>query len=240
MLQSRYLGTVSYDTAYRLQRNLWRKRVAGEIPDQLLLLEHPPVITLGRSARKEHLLASEERLECSGVQVVETDRGGDVTYHGPGQLVGYPILDLKPDRMDVLRYLRDLEEVLIRVLTEFGIPGSRKNGYTGVWIEDRKIAAIGVKISRWVTYHGFALNVSTDLSAFDLIVSCGIRDVRVTSMERELGYSPGIEEVVQMAANKMNQIFGGDQQTSRLKDSSFKIRNADHSRAIRADSALTL
>jgi len=207
MIHSRFLGCISYDAAYRLQRRLWQERAAGEIPDQLLLLEHPPVITLGRNSRKEHLLASADRLARLGVEVRETDRAGDITYHGPGQLVGYPILDLKPDRMDVLRYLRDLEEVLIQVLEHFGIFCSRREGYTGVWVEERKIASIGVKISRWVTYHGFALNVSTDLSAFDLIVPCGIRSVKVTSVQQELGFAPTLEGIAQVAADKMTLIF---------------------------------
>ena len=207
MIASHFLGRIPYNEAYALQRELWRKRVADEIPDQLLLLEHPPVITLGRGAKSEHLLASAERLRALMVEVVETDRGGDITYHGPGQLVGYPILDLKPDRMDVLRYLRDLEEVLIRALGRLDIEGQRRTGCTGVWVEDRKIAAIGVKISRWVTYHGFALNVSTDLSAFDLIVPCGLCGVRVTSIAQELGYSPPWEEISQLASEEIDKKF---------------------------------
>ncbi len=190
-----------------MQRDLWNRRVAGEIPDQLLLLEHPPVITLGRGFHPENLLAPVERLKALGVEVVEADRGGDVTYHGPGQLVGYAIIDLQPDRMDVIHYLRDLEEVLIRVLARLGITGGRLAGCTGVWVEDRKIAAIGVKISRWITYHGFALNVNTDLSAFDLIIPCGLRDARVTSLARELGSSPTLEVTALLAAEEINHVF---------------------------------
>lgn len=218
VIRSYYLGQLAYDNAHHLQRELWAKRVAGQIPDQLLLLQHPPAITLGRNALTDknvcptriskHVLASKERLERLGVQLVETDRGGDVTYHGPGQLVGYPIIDLKPDRMDVLRYLRDLETVLIRTLEEFGIRARRRDGYTGVWVEDRKIASIGVKISRWVTYHGFALNVNTDLSAFDLIVPCGIQGVRVTSMKEELNREFDVVEVARATAREMGNMFG--------------------------------
>jgi lipoate-protein ligase B len=207
MIQSHFLGQISYNEAYRLQRELWNKRVKAEVSDQLLLLEHPPVITLGRGFKPEHLLETVECLRSQGVEVQEADRGGDVTYHGPGQLVGYPILDLQPDRMDVLRYLRDLEEVLIRTIGRLGILGERRTGYTGVWVEDRKIAAIGVKISRWVTYHGFALNVNTDLSAFDLIIPCGIRGGRVTSLARELGSAPSLEDVGQIATEEINQVF---------------------------------
>jgi len=207
MLESQFLGRIGYDEAYRLQRNLWQQRVLGEIPDQLLLLEHSPVITLGRNHKSEHLLHSAAKLESLGVQVREADRGGDVTYHGPGQLIGYPIINLQPDRMDVLRYLRDLEEVLIEVCEHYGFYAGRREGQTGVWVKDRKIASIGVKISRWVTYHGFALNINTDLSAFDFIVPCGISGVRMTSILQETGMAPELEDVAQVAAEKMNLIF---------------------------------
>jgi lipoyl(octanoyl) transferase len=207
MMECQFLGRIGYDEAYHLQRSLWRQRALGEIPDQLLLLEHSPVITLGRNARSEHLLHTSAKLESLGVQVREADRGGDVTYHGPGQLIGYPIINLQPERMDVLRYLRDLEEVLIEVCEHYGFYAGRREGQTGVWVEDRKIASIGVKISRWVTYHGFALNVSTDLSAFDLIVPCGISGVKMTSIQEVTGRAPELEEVAQVAADKMNLIF---------------------------------
>jgi lipoyl(octanoyl) transferase len=207
MLESRYLGRISYDEAHVMQRHLWRQRVLDDIPDQLLLLEHPPVITLGRMAKSEHLLASEPQLAALGIQVREADRGGDVTYHGPGQLVGYAIINLQPDRMDVLQYLRDLEEALIEVLEHYGLFGNRIPGSTGVWVGQRKIAAIGVKISRWVTYHGFAFNVNTNLSAFDFIVPCGIQNAQVTSLQRELRCAADLEEVAQVTAEKMNMIF---------------------------------
>jgi lipoyl(octanoyl) transferase len=183
-IQIRRLGQVDYSDALDLQTQLVEQRKAGTIPDQLLLLEHPPVITLGVKTRNDrsHVVATPEVLEDEGVELFESGRGGDVTYHGPGQLVGYPILDLRPDRCDVHRYVRDLEEVLIRAVTRFGVVSGRLPGLTGTWVGDRKLAAIGVRIARWVTSHGFALNVSTNLAHFDLIVPCGITDKGVTSM----------------------------------------------------------
>jgi lipoyl(octanoyl) transferase len=164
-----------------------RARRAGDIPDTLLLLEHPHVITLGTSAHRDNILIDDEPGRLLGIDVFETGRGGDVTYHGPGQLVGYPILDLKPDRCDLHRYVRDLEEVLIRALATFGIDAGRKDGLTGAWVGNEKIAAIGVRVSSgWITSHGFALNVSTDLAYFDSIVPCGITQFGVTSIERVL------------------------------------------------------
>ena len=189
VVEVRRLGRVSYADGLDLQQRLVQERKAGTIPDQLLLLEHPPVITLGVKARNDrsHVLASDAVLSARGVALFESGRGGDVTYHGPGQLVGYPILDLKPDRCDVHRYVRDLEEVLIRAVAAFGVEGMRVAGLTGVWVGTDKLAAIGVRISRWITSHGFALNVGTDLAHFDLIVPCGIRERGVTSLERLLG-----------------------------------------------------
>jgi lipoyl(octanoyl) transferase len=162
-------------------------RQAGEIPDTLLLLEHEAVFTLGRNARRENVLSTDDALRARGFEIFETGRGGDVTYHGPGQLVGYPILDLSPDRQDVHRYVRDLEEVMLRTCRDYGIAAERVAGLTGAWVGSEKIGAIGVRIARWVTSHGFALNVSTDLSAFGLIVPCGIHDVVMTSVAQELG-----------------------------------------------------
>jgi lipoyl(octanoyl) transferase len=187
-LEIRRLGLVSYADGVELQQRLVEQRRAGDIPDQLLLLEHAPVITLGVKTRNDrsHVLATDESLQNRGVELVESGRGGDVTFHGPGQLVGYPILDLKPDRCDVHRYVRDLEEVLIRVAAAFGVEAARAPGLTGVWAGSDKLAAIGVRISRWITSHGFALNVNTDLSQFDLIVPCGITDRGVTSLQRLL------------------------------------------------------
>ena len=184
-IQIRRLGRVGYEDALELQKQLVEQRKTGEIPDQLLLLEHPPVITLGVRTRNDrsHVVATPETLEEAGVEVFESGRGGDVTYHGPGQLVGYPILDLKPDRCDVHRYVRDLEEVLIRAVAGFGIVSHRLPGLTGTWVGNEKLAAIGVRIARWVTSHGFALNVSTNLTHFGLIIPCGITDKGVTSMD---------------------------------------------------------
>lgn len=181
-----------YNEALELQRSIARDRISGAVPqDVLLLLEHPPVVTLGRSSKEKHLVASPEFLQNRGVELFEVERGGDVTFHGPGQLVGYPIVDLKQHRQDLHWYLRKLEEVLINTLADYGIPGERNTSFTGVWTGGRKIASIGVHAREWVTWHGFALNVTTDLSYFDLIVPCGINGVVMTSIARELG----VEEV---------------------------------------------
>ncbi len=178
-----------YDEGVALQQRLVDARKADEIPDTLVLLEHPHVVTLGAKVRnsRTHVLKTDEQLASSGVALFESGRGGDVTYHGPGQLVGYPILDLKPDRTDAHRYVRDLEDVLIRVCASYGIDAGRQQGLTGVWVADEKVAAIGVRLSRWVTSHGFALNVDPDLSYFALIVPCGIENKGVTSLARLLG-----------------------------------------------------
>ncbi len=187
------LGTISYDDGLALQARLVAERRSGAIPDTLLLLEHPPIITLGVKTRRgpNHIVASAETLAHHGVKVHETGRGGDVTYHGPGQLVGYPILDLAPDRKDVHVYVRDIEEVLIRAAAVFGVDAKRVHGLTGVWVgpegREEKLAAIGIRISRWITSHGFALNVSTNLDHFNLIVPCGIAGRHVTSLEKLLG-----------------------------------------------------
>ena len=182
------LGTRPYAEVLDLQRAAALARISGVLEqDLLLLVEHPPVVTLGRSARDPaHLLATPELLRARGAELFEVERGGDVTFHGPGQLVGYPIVDLGGHTQDLHWYLRRLEEVLIRALTQFGIPGERSAGQTGVWTEGRKIASIGVHARQWVTWHGFALNVTTDLSWFDLMVPCGIAGVQMTSVEQEL------------------------------------------------------
>jgi lipoyl(octanoyl) transferase len=184
-LEVRDLGRVPYGEALELQRTLAEDRIAGRIPDTLLLLEHPPVITLGRGTRQTSLPIDPEALKRRGVEVFEIERGGDVTYHGPGQLVGYPIIDLQQHRPDLHWYLRRLEDVLIGALSGFGIPAERREKYTGVWTRGRKIASIGIHVRQWVTWHGFALNVTTDLSPFSLIVPCGIPDVVMTSIEKE-------------------------------------------------------
>jgi len=201
----RELGRIGYGAALELQRELVEKRKRGLIPDQFLLLEHPHVITLGRNGRLEHLLASPEVLERAGIEFFHTDRGGDITYHGPGQVVGYPILDLRGWRKDVVAYVRGLEQVIIEALAEFGLRGEREPGRTGVWIQGRKIAAIGVHVSRWVTSHGFAFNVSTDLSYFRYIVPCGLT-APVTSMA-ELGVPADLERVHAALVRAFSSVF---------------------------------
>ncbi len=188
-VQVRRLGRVPYGEALEMQRALVEDRKAGRIDDLLLLVEHPHVLTLGvrGDGGRAHILAAPDALAARGIEVFETGRGGDVTYHGLGQIVGYPILDLRPDRCDVHRYVRDIEEVLIRTAGDYGLEAGRIQGLTGVWVGDEKLAAIGVRISRWVTSHGFAFNVTTDLSYFNLIVPCGISDRGVTSLEKLLG-----------------------------------------------------
>ena len=204
------LGTVAYATALELQRDVARRRIAGEIEeDVLLLLEHPPVVTLGRTAKEVHLVVAPERMQARGVEVFEVERGGDVTFHGPGQLVGYPIFDLKRHRRDLHWYLRQVEEALIVSLAEFDIPAERNSGYTGVWTRGRKIASIGVHARDWVTWHGFALNVMTDLSFFDLIIPCGIPDVQMTSIVREVdGDRVTMPGVIDSVARAFGQVFG--------------------------------
>ena len=212
----RRLGLIDYAEALDLQRALVEQRKQGLIPDQLLLLEHPDVITLGVRTRNDrsHVLATPESLAAEGVELFETGRGGDVTYHGPGQLVGYPIFDLNPDRRDVHRHVRDLEEALIRASAEFGIRARRVAGLTGIWVDeggaDAKLAAIGVRISRWVTSHGFALNVNTDLSRFGLIVPCGIADKGVTSMSRLLGRPVPMDEVADALVRAFQAVFAAE------------------------------
>jgi lipoyl(octanoyl) transferase len=206
-LDVRRLGLLGYADGLELQRALVEDRKAGRIPDTLLLLQHPHVVTIGvKKDGRDHIIATPERLKQLNVEVFETGRGGDVTYHGPGQLVGYPILDLNPDRCDVHQYVRDLEEVMIRVCADFGIAAGRIKGLSGAWIpstrEDarsgqaaEKIGAIGVRISRWITSHGFAFNVATDPDFFKLIVPCGISDRGVTSLAAKLGRAPAMSEI---------------------------------------------
>jgi len=208
-LAVRDLGTVPYGRALELQADAVRARRAGEIPDTLVLIEHPHVITLGSGSRPEHVLAGEEERRSRGIELFETGRGGDVTYHGPGQLVVYPILDLKPDRKDLHAYLRALEAVVIRTLARFGIDAWRSDGQTGVWTTGGKIAAIGVRVSSgWITSHGLALNVATDLDYFGTIVPCGIPDRSVTSLARELGRPVAIAEVAPELVHAFASHFG--------------------------------
>jgi lipoate-protein ligase B len=203
------LGIVPYADALDLQKRLVEERKDDAIPDQLLLLEHPPVITLGTRSRhdRSHVLETPERLAERGVELFEAGRGGDVTYHGPGQLVGYPVIALEPARRDVHKYVRDLEEALIRAVGTFGVVAARSPGLTGVWVADDKLAAIGVRIARWVTSHGFALNVGTNLAHFDLIVPCGIADKGVTSLEKLLGTDVSMDEVETAVAQAIANIF---------------------------------
>ena len=209
-LEIRRLGVVPYDEALAMQRQLVEERRAGRVPDLLLLLQHPAVITLGvkGDGGRANIVATDERLAELGIAVHETGRGGDVTYHGPGQIVGYPILDLKPDRCDVHRYVRDLEEVMIRVCADSGVTAGRIQGVTGTWVGAEKIGAIGVRLSRWITSHGFAFNVATDLSHFSLIVPCGIQDRGVTSLGRLLGRPPAMSSVEDAAIGAFAATFG--------------------------------
>lgn len=201
------LGFTSYGEAWDLQKRLFQDRCAGLIGDVLLLTEHEHVFTLGRNSSENHLLANADERRQLGAEVFHIDRGGDITYHGPGQLVGYPILDLNNYYLDTHRYLRDLEEVIVRTLADYRIDGKREEGYTGVWVGGDKIAAIGVKVSRWVTMHGFALNVNTDVSYFDRIIPCGIFNKGVTSMERVLRRKVEVREVTEKLVNNFGQVF---------------------------------
>ena len=208
-LEVRRLGLVPYADALELQRTLVEERRAGRIPDQLLLLQHPSVITLGvkGDGGRSNIVATAARLAALGIEISDTGRGGDVTYHGPGQIVGYPIIDLKPDRCDVHRYVRDLEEVMIRLCADYGVTAGRIQGLTGTWVKDEKIGAIGVRISRWVTSHGFAFNVHTNLDGFQLIVPCGISDHGVTSLQKVTGRDISIGEVEDRLVSHFQQVF---------------------------------
>lgn len=204
------LGRVEYEDGLALQKAFALARRSRVVGDVLLLLEHPSVITFGRGARAEHVKASQEVLASAGVRLHKTDRGGDVTYHGPGQVVGYPILDLAPDRCDVRRYVRDLEEVMIAAAADFGVKAGHIEGWTGTWVGERgrdarKLGAIGVHLSRWITTHGFAFNVAPQLSHFDFIVPCGIAEAGVTSLERELGRAPSLEAAGKALADHLAQ-----------------------------------
>jgi lipoyl(octanoyl) transferase len=209
VIDVRRLGLVSYADGLELQRALVDDRKAGRIPNTLLLLQHPHVLTIGvKKDGRQHILAPASVLAERGVEVFETGRGGDVTYHGPGQLVGYPIFNLDPDRKDVHKYVRDLEEVMIRVCADYGLAADRVKGMSGAWVGDAKIGAIGVRISRWVTSHGFAFNVTTDLDFFDLIVPCGIADKAVTSLAAQLGRPVPMAEVEDLFIRHFSAVFG--------------------------------
>ncbi len=208
-LEVRRLRLIGYQEALELQRELVEERRANRIPDLLLLLQHPPVITLGvrSETARANVVATSERLAELGIEVHETGRGGDVTYHGPGQIVGYPILDLRPDRCDVHKYVRDLEEVMIRTCADYGIAAGRIAGLTGTWVGAEKIGAIGIRISRWITSHGFAFNVRTDLDHFKLIVPCGISDRGVTSLERLTGRTIALDAVDDALVRRFSEVF---------------------------------
>ncbi|MBD3162380.1 MAG: lipoyl(octanoyl) transferase LipB [Candidatus Eisenbacteria bacterium] len=200
-------GRRGYEQTWDLQRRLHAARCAGDRPDTLLLLEHEPVVTIGRNGREGNLVAPEPLLRSRGIDLVRTDRGGDVTYHGPGQLIGYAIVDLKELHHDVHRFLREMEEGMIRAVARFGIEAGRREGKTGVWVGGEKLASIGLRASRWVTMHGFALNVATDLAAFDLIVPCGIPGCRMTSMERLTGARCDLDEVGRTVVEELAGIW---------------------------------
>jgi lipoyl(octanoyl) transferase len=211
------LGLVPYGRALELQREVARQRITGALAeDVLLLLEHPPVVTMGRSAKEQNVLVSTELLAMRGVERFDVERGGDVTFHGPGQLVGYPIIDLKRHKRDLHWYLRQVEEALIIALGAVGIAAERNAGYTGVWTQGRKIASIGVHARDWVTWHGFALNVATDLSYFDLMVPCGIQAVTMTSVDRELGAGAvTFEQMSDLVAESFASVFALEQRDVR-------------------------
>lgn len=202
------IGRTRYADAWSLQHEIFERRLHGEVNDVLLYTEHEHVYTLGKGGDENHLLAGDDELREKGVDVFRIDRGGDVTYHGPGQLVGYPILNLTAYGADIHRYLRNLEEAMIRSLADFGIQGAREEGMTGVWVKGEKIAAIGVKVSRWVTMHGFALNVNTDLSMFHRIIPCGIFHKGVTSVGALLGESVPLTQVEESLTHHFGEVFG--------------------------------
>jgi lipoyl(octanoyl) transferase len=251
------LGLIGYAEAYALQKRIVAARKADAIEDVFLLCEHPHVITQGRNGKREHLLVSEHVLLQKGVEFYETSRGGDVTYHGPGQIVGYPILNLGEIRRDVVWYVRMLEEIMIRTTAEFGITAMRVTGKTGIWVEvaeavsslatrlpavaghsplatSEKLGAIGVHISRWVTSHGFAYNVSTDLRFFDLIVPCGIADRKATSLEKLLGHSVNVSEAAPRIAKHLGELFGLEMKEISKKELLQKLEHAEHSVTVSA------
>jgi len=225
------LGLIGYAEAYALQQRVVAARKAGAIEDVFLLCEHPHVITQGRNGKREHLLVSEHVLRQKGVEYYETSRGGDITYHGPGQTVGYPILNLSAIRRDVVWYVRTLEEAMIRATAEFGITAERVAGKTGIWVRagnsEEKLAAIGVHISRWVTSHGFAYNVSTDLRNFDLIVPCGIADRKATSLEKLLGRNVEQKEVAPRIAKHLGELLGLETKESSTNELLERLERAE-------------
>jgi lipoyl(octanoyl) transferase len=232
------LGLIGYADAYALQKRVVAARKAEAIEDVLLLCEHPHVITQGRNGKREHLLVSERVLRQKGVEYHETSRGGDITYHGPGQIVGYPILNLGAIRRDVVWYVRTLEEAMIRATSEFGITAQRVAGKTGIWVptenSEEKLGAIGVHISRWVTSHGFAYNVSTDLRNFDWIVPCGIADRKATSLEKLLGRSVEEKEVAPRIANYLGELLELEMKEASRKELLEKLEHAEQAAMVSA------
>jgi len=232
------LGLIGYAEAYALQKRIVAARKAEAIEDVLLLCEHPHVITQGRNGKREHLLVSEPVLRQKGMEYYETSRGGDITYHGPGQIVGYPILNLSAIRRDVVWYVRTLEEAMIRATAEFGVTSERLAGKTGIWVRtgntEEKLAAIGVHISRWVTSHGFAYNVSTDLRNFDLIVPCGIAGCKATSLEKLLGRSVEKEEVAPRIAKHLGEVLALEMKEISRKELLEKLEHAEQAVVVSA------
>jgi lipoate-protein ligase B len=204
------LNLIDYKEAWDLQKSIFNQRVKKEIPDTLLLLEHPHTYTFGKVAKKNNLVGSADFLKNNNISVYDIDRGGDITYHGPGQIVGYPIINLEDWKKDTHKYLRALEEVIIKTCTEYGLTSNRDSKYTGVWMNGKKIAAIGIKVSRWVTMHGFAFNVNTNLSMFKGIIPCGISDKDVTSLSRELSREINLDEVKISLLNNFKKVFDYD------------------------------
>jgi lipoyl(octanoyl) transferase len=212
------LGFIDYKEAWDLQKSTFELRHNKKLQDIIFLLEHPHTYTLGKTADKKHLIGSDDFLSENKISVYNIDRGGDITYHGPGQIVGYPIIDLNEWQNDTHKYLRALEEVIIRTCSNYNITGTRVSKYTGVWIENRKIAAIGIKVSRWITMHGFAFNINTDLSLFSGIIPCGISDKEVTSLQKETGRKMDIQEVKSLLVKNFKEVFSYDILTSFTKE----------------------
>lgn len=212
------LEFIDYKEAWDLQKEIFSKRVSGEVEDYLLLLEHPNTYTLGKTAHRENLKSSEDYLRDNQISVYDIDRGGDITYHGPGQIVGYPIIDLNNWLKDTHKYLRALEEVIIKTCSDFGLDCERNPKHTGVWIGDKKIAAIGIKVSRWITMHGFAFNVNTDLNLFNGIIPCGIQDKSVTSLSKELISEISIQEVKDKLLNNFSNVFNYNKVITKLRE----------------------
>ena len=199
------LGLSDYNETWKLQKQLQSKRILGEIKDHFLLVEHPPVFTLGKNASKEHIISN-----LDGVSIIQTDRGGNITFHGPGQLVGYPILDLNHYKRSITWYMRELEQLIIDVLCEYDIDANRKKGLTGIWVKNKKIAALGVRISKWVTMHGFSLNINPDLNYYEYIIPCGIKEYGVTSMAKIMDSEvPSMDEIKTKMTKRFTKNFNG-------------------------------